>query len=170
MKYIIPLLSILFTLVSFSSNKSFELAPDIYILDKEAPIKSLEELTDKLKGKPLYIDRWATWCNPCIEQFKYSTDLHNFLKDNKIEIVYLNSDKDLDEQKWFEFIIDHNLKGYHIRLNNALGIDLTRKGIYIPGLPQYIIIGKDGNLIENKALKPSTGEKLHNQLKEKLNL
>lgn len=35
--------------------------------------------------------------------------LTNLLKDNRIEIVYLNSDTDLDEEKWLDFIIDHNL-------------------------------------------------------------
>lgn len=62
MKNKILLLIFLITLSSCTSNKSFELAPDIYILDKDEPIELFKDLTNKFQGKPIYIDRWATWC------------------------------------------------------------------------------------------------------------
>ena len=158
------------TLVGCTSNKNFMLAPDIYILDKDDPIESFEDLTNKFQGKPIYIDRWATWCTPCIKEFKHNEALHNFLQKNEIEIVYLNSDTDLNEEKWFEFIIDHNLKGNHLRLDSILKADLIDKGIFIPMIPQYMIVGKDGEMIENSALRPSDGDELYNQLKEILKL
>ena len=170
MKNKILLLIFLITLSSCTSNKSFELAPDIYILDKDEPIELFKDLTNKFQGKPIYIDRWATWCAPCLEEFKHKEALHNFLQDNKIEIVYLNSDTDLDEEKWFEFIIDHNLKGNHLRLDSILKADLVDKGIFIPMIPQYMIVGEEGEIIENSALRPSSGEALYNQLKETLKL
>jgi hypothetical protein len=96
--------------------------------------------------------------------------LHKFLQDNKIEIVYLNSDTDLDEEEWFDFIVDHNLKGNHVRLDSVLKADLVDKGIFIPMIPQYMIVGREGEIIENNAQRPSSGEELYNQLKESLNL
>jgi len=170
MKNILSFLSVLIILVSCTSNNSYELAPDIYILDKNNAIESFNDLTKKFLGKPIYIDRWATWCTPCIEEFKHNEDLHNYLHDNNIEIVYLNSDFDLNEEKWFDFIIDHNLKGNHLRLDSILKADLIDKGIFIPMIPQYIIIGENGELIDNKALRPSSGEELFNQLKQTLKL
>ncbi len=169
MKNKLLLFSILITLVSCTSNKNFELAPDIYILDKDNPIESFKDLTNKLQGKPIYIDRWATWCTPCIEEFKHNEALHNFLQNNKIEIVYLNSDTDLDEEKWFDFIIDHNLKGNHLRLDSILKADLIDKGIFIPMIPQYMIVNEKGKVVTNKALRPSTGKKLYEQLDSLLN-
>lgn len=170
MKNKLHLFSFLIILASCTSNKSYELAPDIYILDKDEPIESFKDLTNKLQGRAIYIDRWATWCDPCIEEFKYNEALHQFLKNNNIEIVYLNSDTDLNEEKWFNFILDHHLKGYHLRLDSVLKADLIDKGIFIPMIPQYMIIGKDGALIENSALRPSSGEELYKQLKETLKL
>lgn len=169
MKNKLFLFSILITLVSCTSNNNFELAPDIYILDKDDPIESFENLTNKLQGKAIFIDRWATWCTPCIKEFKHNEALHNFLYENKIEIVYLNSDTDLDEEKWFDFIIEHNLKGNHLRLDSILKADLIDKEIFFPMIPQYMIVGKDGKVLENRALRPSSGEELFNQLKETLN-
>lgn len=170
MKNLLLLLALLLTLGSCTNNQYFELAPDIYILDKEDPIESFEELTESLKGKPIYIDRWATWCSPCIAEFERSKVLHDFLKANKIEIVYLNSDNDIEEDEWFDFIVDHNLLGYHVRLDSVLKADLIEMEIFIPRIPQYMIVGRDGTIITNDALRPSSGEELNNQLKEVLNL
>jgi thiol-disulfide isomerase/thioredoxin len=163
-------LSILITLSCCKNNKSFELAPDIFILDKDDPIESFNDLTNRLHGKPIYIDRWATWCSPCLKEFTHSEALHDFLQDNKIEIVYLNSDTDLNEEEWFNFIIDHNLKGKHLRLDSILKADLVDKGIFIPMIPQYLIVGEEGEIIENSALRPSSGENLYDQLKNTLKL
>jgi hypothetical protein len=37
-------------------------------------------------------------------------------------------------------------------------------------IPQYMIINKEGIVIENRALKPSDGEKLYTQLDSLLNI
>jgi len=154
---------------SKAADSNFELAPDIYILDKVNPIESFEDLTNKLQGKPIYIDRWASWCTPCIEEFKHNKALHNFLKDNNIEIVYLNSDTELDEEKWFDFITDHNLKGNHLRLDSILKADLIDKGIFIPMIPQYMIVNEKGKVLTNKALRPSTDQELYDQIDSLIN-
>jgi thiol-disulfide isomerase/thioredoxin len=144
----------------------WELAPGIYVIDKEKPVESLNELTGYFKGKTVYIDRWATWCSPCVEEFKHGDSLHKFLLDNKIEIVYLNSDKDISDSAYFEFVKSYNLKGYHLRLNDTIKEDLIKQKIFIPRIPQYMIFDKDGYVTENHALRPSDGEKLYEQLKK----
>lgn len=170
MKNKLLLFSILIALASCTSHKDFELATDIYILDKDLPIESFQDLSNKLQGKSIYIDRWATWCSPCIEEFKHNEALHHFLQDHDIEMVYLNSDTDLDEEEWFDFIMDHNLKGNHLRLNNTLKADLIDKGIFIPMIPQYLIVNEKGEVLTNKALRPSSGEKLYEQINSLLNI
>ncbi len=136
----------------------------ITILDRETPVRSLEELTDKIHGKAIYLDRWASWCSPCLEEFRYNKTLHRFLEENNIQMIYLNSDKDLDEEKWIDFIQKYKLKGYHLRLNDALKKELADKGYFIPMIPQYMIINRGGQVVENRALRPSDGEDLYNQL------
>jgi thiol-disulfide isomerase/thioredoxin len=159
-------------LASFKNDEKigWELEPGIYILDKQTPVKSLDDLLTLLKDKQIYIDRWATWCGPCLEQFAYKDTLHQFLLKNDILLVYLNSDKDLENEKWFEFIKSHNLKGYHLRLNDELKEDLIKRNIFIPMIPQYMIINKEGIVVNNKALKPSDGVNLFNQLKSLLEI
>ncbi|MFC2138795.1 TlpA family protein disulfide reductase [Bacteroidota bacterium] len=165
MKHFLFFITLIIICIYCKQNKETdrEIAPDIYVLDKQAPIRSFTELTNLLQGKQIYVDRWATWCSPCIEEFKHNESLHEFLKSKKIAIVYLNSDKDITENKWYEFIKSHNLRG-HLRLNDELKSDLVNKGIFIPMIPQYMIINEKGVVIENNACRPSEGEKLYTQL------
>jgi thiol-disulfide isomerase/thioredoxin len=149
--------------------KIWKLAPDIYILDKDKSINSLVELTSFFKNRTVYIDRWATWCSPCIEEFKYGDSLHKFLNNNKIEMIYLNSDKDILDSVLYQFIISHNLKGYHLRLNDSLKKDLTRQKIFIPLIPQFMIMDKYGKIVENSAFRPCNGDTLLIQLKKYIN-
>ena len=79
-------------------------------------------------------------------------------------MVYLNSDKDIQDSALYHFIISHNLVGYHLRLNETLKKDLSDKKIFIPIIPQFLIMDKTGQIVDNKAMRPSNGDSLYNQL------
>lgn len=174
MKYglIICISVILFASCTNSNSKSssgkWEIATDIYRIDKEKPVESFAELTGYFAGKPIYIDRWATWCGICLDEFRYSDSLQTFLRKNNIGIVYLNSDQEITDSTLNEFIISHNLKGYHLRLNNALKNDLIQLKIFRPSLPQYMVVDKSGNILLNNALRPSDGTRLFRQLQRNI--
>jgi thiol-disulfide isomerase/thioredoxin len=164
------IIALLFCSCNRKSGKNetqvWELAPNIHVLDKYKPIYSLAELSEFFKDKTVYIDRWATWCSPCLEEFKYGDSLHKFLNDNSIKMVYLNSDKDIQDSVFYQFIVSHNLFGYHLRLNDSLKNELSDKKIFIPIIPQFMIMDKRGQIVDNKALRPSNGDSLYLQLTE----
>jgi thiol-disulfide isomerase/thioredoxin len=164
------IIAVLFCSCNSKSGKNetqiWELAPNILLLDKDKPIYSLAELSEFFKNKTVYIDRWATWCSPCLEEFKYGDSLHKFLNDNSIEMVYLNSDKDIKDSVFYQFIVSHNLLGYHLKLNDSLKNDLSDKKIFIPIIPQFMIMDKRGQIVDNKALRPSNGDSLYIQLEK----
>ena len=156
-------------LISVALNGFTQEIPNgVRILDRDQPINSLSELTTLLDGKAFYLDRWATWCAPCLIEFKHSEALHEFLDDNGIEMVYLNSDQEFDKEKWLDYMGKFQLKGNHLWLSPELKEDLVNQGYFIPRLPQYMVIDKTGNVVENNALKPSSGEELYSQLQDLL--
>lgn len=149
------------------SNKSFP--SGIIILDNEKPINSFQEIVKHLEGKSFYVDCWATWCSPCRYDFQYNSPLKAFLMENHIEMVYIGFDKTVEREKWSNYIKSFDLKGYHLMSNSALISDLERViGDSGFGLPRYIIVNSDGEIVERNAYRPSDGEKLYKQIKQKL--
>lgn len=128
-------------------------------------INALEELSkvDDFDQKILYIDLWATWCGPCIAEFKHRNKLHELLSDYpNIIPVYISIDEDSNATVWNEKTKAFNLNGYHLRANKELVTDINEKlyegkGI---GIPRYILLDKNGNILEKNLPRPSNTEKL----------
>ncbi len=77
--------------------KKWTLPEGVRILDKEDAIDSFDELVQQLSGKPFFIDCWAKWSKPCIEEFSHSEELETFLKSKDMELVYISFDNSIDE-------------------------------------------------------------------------
>jgi thiol-disulfide isomerase/thioredoxin len=150
--------------------KKWELPEGTYLLDREEPINSFEELTLKFAEKAFFIDCYATWCSPCIEEFQYKEELIEFLNKHNIELVYISFNRKLGDAKWLNFLKEHNLTGYHMRANENFVNDFKQKTGFNNQFPTYLIIDKTGKLVEQNAFRPSNKQKLFNQLKTKLNL
>ena len=151
------------------SNKT--LPSGVTILDEEKPISSFHSLVELLNGQPFFIDCWATWCGPCRYDFQFNAPLKTFLKENNIKMVYIAFEKSRDREKWLNFIKSYNLKGSHFISNSAFKSDLKRMVNNIDfGLPRYIIVNSNGEIVEKNAYRPSDKEKLFRQIMKKLNL
>jgi len=148
-------------------TEKWEMPENIYILDKENPVKSFDELVKKMSGRPFLIDCWATWCSPCFDEFEYNEQLKAFLETLNMDIVYINFDRPEDETKWINTIRDKNLQGYHFRLNDSFRNDLAGIG-FSGGLPAYMIVNEKGEIVEKNAFRPSQTEKLYSQINSAL--
>ncbi|HEV7381226.1 MAG TPA: TlpA disulfide reductase family protein, partial [Dyadobacter sp.] len=138
-----------FLLSKISVTKAGQLPPQIAVKDIDGKEFTLADL----KGKVLYIDFWATWCGPCVEELKYSKKLSHKYGDNP-DIMFLYISKDGDVDKWKRYLAKNpDLKGIH-GVDNANENGLA-DGFRINGIPHYILIGKDGNIINSNAERPS---------------
>jgi thiol-disulfide isomerase/thioredoxin len=66
----------------------------------------LKKLIRSRKGKALFITVWATWCEPCVEEFPDIVKLSKEMKGQKIEFVGVSGD-DFDDEasKVLPFIV-----------------------------------------------------------------
>ncbi|MEO5978226.1 MAG: redoxin family protein [Chryseolinea sp.] len=111
----------------------------------------IDDILNKHKGKPVYIDVWATWCAPCLEEFAYSQKLKKELDD--IEFVYLCIES--DSSGFGNTIKRFQLEGDHYFLN-AEESNQLRKEFEIDGIPNYLLAdGKGGILYNGSTLRPS---------------
>lgn len=66
--------------------------PDFTLADLQGKTWKLADL----KGKTTFINLWATWCGPCIQELPYVQKLHEQMKDRKdVLILTLNIDEEL---------------------------------------------------------------------------
>lgn len=109
------------------------------------------DILTKNKGKVIYVDFWATWCKPCIEQFPYSKKLHSKYENKDVSFVFLccRSKKEAAEN----ILKKYQLKGQHYILNQKQ-YEYFEKKFNIVGLPRYVLIDKKGKVYTKKASKP----------------
>ncbi len=153
---------------AFDSLSLRELQDDVIFLDEQEPIQAYSQLLSKLNNKPALIDFWGTWCGPCKYQFKYKDSLKTFLDENEIEMVYAAYEYNPDREKWKKIIAAYELVGSHLMIGDNLKNDLKKHGGEITGFPTFMLINDKGEIVESKAHFPSDGEKLREQIKDKL--
>ena len=109
---------------------------------------------DDLKGKYLYLDIWATWCGPCIGEIPSLKKVEKEFHGKNIEFVSISIDRMKDHAKWKKMIVDKKLGGMQLFADS----DWTSKFVedyMIKGIPRFILIDPQGNIINANAPRPS---------------
>ncbi|MHB0755814.1 TlpA family protein disulfide reductase [Polaribacter sp. M15] len=123
-------------------------------------IKGGKMSLDDFKGKYVYIDVWATWCGPCIQQIPYLKTLEEDYHNKNIEFVSISTDEsrrsggswEAAEQKWRDFVEKRNLSGVQL----WSGKDYSFQQAYqINAIPRFILIDPEGNIVNANAPRPS---------------
>lgn len=106
-----------------------------------------------LKGKVLYIDLWATWCGPCVKEIPHMEKLYEEMKDVAgLQFVSISADSNVeawkkklakDNPQWAQFIF---APGESNKFMESLNIT---------GIPRFLIIDAEGNLLVPDAPRPS---------------
>ena len=138
-----------------------------HILTCDSTITSLEDAVKPFKGKVVYIDVWATWCGPCLKEFQYLPALKEKAHNMDVVYLYISIDRPEERKKWEKTIAYHQLKGYHLLVNEKLGKSLyTELGNerQILSIPCFVIIDKTGKIVIRHAAAPSEPEKVIEQL------
>lgn len=114
----------------------------------------MDYITEKYKGKVIYMDLWAAWCAPCMAQFKdYSPKMHDAYQGK--DVVFVNICFESPDDKWKEAIDGYNIHGENYSVPAGQGQAILA-AFGLNGFPSYMIFDKEGKLITNKAPRPSS--------------
>jgi thiol-disulfide isomerase/thioredoxin len=111
---------------------------------RRAPDFSLPLLTGgtfhlhSVRGKPILLNFWASWCAPCREETPLLVRLHKMYGPRGVQFVGVDSEDQIADARRFvvQFGVDYPL----VHLDDDRVIDAYA----IPGLPTTVFIGADG--------------------------
>ena len=125
---------------------------------------------DDLKGKYVYVDVWATWCGPCKVEIPSLKELESEYAGKNIEFVSISVDN-VDGRRgshdsWLEMVEEENLQGIQLFSDKDWSSDFVT-GYLIKGIPRFILIDPNGNIVQANAPRPSDEKlvELFNELK-----
>ena len=118
------------TTIDFESNM-------LQFSDLENNIFSIQNF----KGKNLFINYWATWCNPCLAEMPYMAELYENYKDEEdIIFLYLSREK-------LETIKNYKPKDESLQQLPIYKIITDDEFFATSGIPTTFIINSDGEVI-----------------------
>jgi thiol-disulfide isomerase/thioredoxin len=145
-QYQLPLLSAFNQVMQFNVGDS---AIDFDMIDGNGRIVSLKNY----KGKTIFIDLWATWCLPCLDEFPFLDTLKQYYKDNS-NLVFISLSIDNNNTAWKKYLNVHG-KMY----GTEYIIDRLKLAAYsVNEIPRTIIITKDYKIAMLNGPLPSSKE------------
>jgi thiol-disulfide isomerase/thioredoxin len=114
-----------------------------------------------LKGKYVYVDVWATWCGPCKREIPAFKKVVAQYEGKNIAFVSISIDDARRSgttkkayESWKKMVEEKDLQGIQLFSDKAWQSDFIR-AYKIDGIPRYILIDPNGNIVTPDAPRPS---------------
>jgi cytochrome c biogenesis protein CcmG/thiol:disulfide interchange protein DsbE len=101
--------------------------------------------SDSLRGRVVYVDFWASWCEPCRRSFPWLADLHARYAKKGLVVVAI----DLDQERT---AADRFLSKYPAPF--LVGFDpqgKTAEAFHVDAMPSSFLIDRQGRVLERHA-------------------
>ncbi|REE17183.1 thiol-disulfide isomerase/thioredoxin [Paraburkholderia sp. BL27I4N3] len=115
-----------------------------------APVTTVDgkpQTLSVLKGHPIVVNFWASWCGPCVEEMPALSQLQRDYAKKGIQFVGLGVDSEKNVQAFLQKV----KVAYPIYITGFGGADLARAfGNTAGGLPFTVVIDANGNIRSTK--------------------
>jgi len=139
-------------------------APDFILTDSSGKKFTLKDFA----GRIVYLDVWASWCGPCIAELPDYKKLVEKLGE-KNDIVFLSASIDDTRESWIEKgLRKHTPPGLQLWAGRGGWNSAFAKTYFISGVPQYILIDRQGRIIDFNAPRPSSAAQIETALNDAL--
>ena len=130
-------------------------APEIIGTD---PMTGKEIKLNEMKGNPVLIDFWATWCGPCRASLPHVMELNEKYAKKGLQVLLVSCDRNVNA--WKNYIKEHgldkaiNVHEYSVIPTNEDGDVVAGEGNVsqadgygVVGIPAKFLIDRDGKMI-----------------------
>ena len=112
-------------------------APDFKVVDL---VNKKSVTSAELKGKPVVLEFWATWCSICRQAAPHMAEVRAKYEPKGLQVIQVSDEPEADVQNWLQnqpkgtpAFIDPDHKVY--------------KDYHIDPIPQVVVINKEGQII-----------------------
>jgi len=116
-----------------------------------------------LAGKVVLVDFWATWCGPCVAEIPNMLEQYEKYHAKGFEVIGISLDE--EKEKVDAFVAEKKIP-WPILYAGKGWQDPVAQFYGISGIPQLILIGRDGNVITLNARGEKLGERLAELFKD----
>ena len=138
-----------------SGNAFAAPAPDFKLEGQQKPVK----LSD-YRGQIVYLDFWASWCQPCRKSFTWMNKMQALYGDEGFKVIAINLDE--SRQKADKFL-------QQIPANFAVAFDPrgnTAETYKVKAMPSSYLIDKNGNVVHaNLGFRGNDEDKLEQKIR-----
>lgn len=93
------------------------------------------------QGSVIVIERWATWCPPCVSSIPHLNKLYQKYKDRDVQFIGVTSETGVDS-KLREFMAQHKM-AYPVGVDTA---GVVAEHYPSRGIPNATVVGKNGKV------------------------
>lgn len=118
----------------------------------------------KLKGKVVYLDFWASWCDPCRKSFPWMNDIHSRYDNKKFTVIAVNLDTHKEDATKF-------LGKVHADFDVAYDPDGKVAAMYqLKAMPSSYLIDKKGQLVfAHKGYREGDSTEIEEKIRKLIN-
>ena len=123
------------------------------IMRPDSVIKDFQEVIAGFKGKVVYVDFWASWCGPCMQDFRMAAPVKEAYVNENIVFLYISLDQSL--RSWEIANQRLQLDKHSFVIPDVFSSALVNN-FRLHTIPRYLIYDKEGKLVKENAPPPGS--------------
>lgn len=104
----------------------------------------------KYHGKPVLVTFWATWCEPCRDEFPMVVDLAKQYAPDGLTVFGVSLDNDAEVHLMRRFLLRYQPGFPNYRQRQGIDVDAFYRGVnpaWSGTMPETIFYGRDGRIV-----------------------
>jgi thiol-disulfide isomerase/thioredoxin len=104
----------------------------------------------KYKGKPLVVTFWATWCEPCRDEYPMIVELEKQYAPKGLAVFGVDMDDDAEINLVRHFLARHQPRFSNYRQKPGIDLDAFYHGVnpsWTGTMPETVFYGRDGRIL-----------------------
>jgi thiol-disulfide isomerase/thioredoxin len=120
-------------------------AADLQLID----LAGYNQVLAKYKGKPVLVTFWATWCEPCRDEFPMIVELEKQYSSKGLAVFGVDMDDSAEMNLVHRFLARNQPRFPNYRQKPGIDVDAFYRGVnpaWTGTMPETVFYGRDGRI------------------------